>query len=61
MWGKNDPYFTVDRVENGFKKDLKNIELSYFDGGHFLLEEYAAEVAEHIRNFFDKQKIKKIK
>ena len=58
VWGKNDPIFTVDGVENGYKKDLKNIEVKYFDGGHFALEEYANEIAAHIRNFFDKQKIK---
>lgn len=58
VWGKNDPFFTVQGVEEGYKKDLKNIEVNYFDGGHFVLEEYSTEIAENIRNFFKKQKIK---
>lgn len=58
VWGKNDPFFTVDGVENGFKKDLKNIEIHYYDGGHFALEEYAPEIAAAIRKFLGKQKIK---
>lgn len=58
VWGKNDPFFIVDGVENGFKKDLKNIEVNYFDGGHFALEEYTDEIASDIRGFLLKQKIK---
>lgn len=58
VWGKNDPIFIADGVENGYKKDLKNIEINYFDGGHFLLEEYAAEAAAKILKFLEKQKIK---
>ena len=54
VWGKNDPFFTVDGVENGFKKDLKNIEINYFDGGHFALEEYTDEIASKIQNFLSK-------
>lgn len=58
VWGKNDPFFTVDGVENGFKKDLKNIEIHYLDGGHFALEEYPHEIAGYISNFLKLQKIK---
>jgi pimeloyl-ACP methyl ester carboxylesterase len=58
VWGKNDPFFTVNGVENGFKKDLKNIEVHYFDGGHFALEEYSIEIAGYILSFLKKQKIK---
>lgn len=54
VWGKNDPFFTVDGVENGFKKDLKNIEIHYYDGGHFALEEYAPEIAAAIHGFLAK-------
>ena len=54
VWGKNDPIFTVDGVENGYKKDLKNIEVNYFDGGHFALEEYADEIAAKIQSFLRK-------
>lgn len=58
VWGKNDPFFTVDGVKNGFKKDLKNIEVHYLDGGHFALEEYPNEIAVYITNFLKQQKIK---
>ena len=54
VWGKNDPFFTVKGVEDGFKKDLKNIEINYFDGGHFALEEYNDEIAAKIKNFLGK-------
>ena len=54
VWGKNDPFFKVDGVENGFKKDLKTIEVDYFDGGHFALEEYSQEIAVKISNFLKK-------
>ena len=54
VWGKNDPFFTVDGVENGFKKDLKNVEINYFDGGHFALEEYTDEIAAKIQVFLTK-------
>ena len=54
VWGKNDPFFTVDGVENGFKKDLRNIEVNYFDGGHFVLEEYGNEIAAKISDFMKK-------
>ena len=54
VWGKNDPGFTVDGVENGYKKDLKNIEINYFDGGHFALEEYANEIARKIQSFLER-------
>lgn len=54
VWGKNDPNFTVNGVENGYKKDLKNIEVHYFDGGHFALEEYTDEIAAKIQSFLSR-------
>ena len=54
VWGKNDPAFTVNGVENGYKKDLKNIEINYFDSGHFALEEYTNEIAAKIQSFLTK-------
>jgi pimeloyl-ACP methyl ester carboxylesterase len=55
VWGKNDPFFTVRGVEEGYKKDLKNIEIHYYDGGHFALEEYGPEIAQAIRDFLRKK------
>jgi pimeloyl-ACP methyl ester carboxylesterase len=57
VWGKNDPYFTVNGVEEGYKKDLKNIEVHYFETGHFALEEDGAAIAARIREFFVKQQL----
>lgn len=58
VWGKNDPFFSVKGVEEGYKKDLKNIEIHYFETGHFALEEESEAIASSIREFFAKQKIK---
>lgn len=55
VWGKNDPFFLVSGVENGYKNDLKNIEVHYFDGGHFVLEEFGGEIAPIIRDFLQKR------
>jgi pimeloyl-ACP methyl ester carboxylesterase len=52
LWGKNDRYFN----QNGAKvysKDLQNIEMHFFEGGHFMLEEYAKETTELITNFIN--------
>lgn len=57
VWGKNDPFFTVKNID-GFRRDLKTVEVHLLDGGHFALEEYQGEVAEKISNFFAAQKIK---
>ncbi len=57
VWGKNDPFFTVKNID-GFRRDLKNVEVHLFDGGHFALEEYTGDIAEKISNFFVAQKIK---
>lgn len=38
VWGKGDPFFTVAGAE-AFRRDLKQVEVHYFDAGHFALEE----------------------
>ncbi len=50
VWGANDPFFTVAGA-NAYKRDVPDAELHVFDGGHFLLEEYSAEVAALITDF----------
>jgi pimeloyl-ACP methyl ester carboxylesterase len=49
-WGKNDPFFTVEGAK-AFQRDLPNAELHLLDGGHFALEEYGREIANHITRF----------
>ena len=52
VWGQNDPFFTVAGVK-AFQRDLPKAELHLLDGGHFALEEYSQEVAEHITRFLN--------
>jgi pimeloyl-ACP methyl ester carboxylesterase len=50
LWGKNDPFFTVDGAK-AYKKDLPNAELHLIDTGHFALEDCSAFIAERMRKF----------
>lgn len=50
VWGKNDPFFTVEGAK-AYKKDLPNAELHLIDTGHFALEDSSAFIAERIRKF----------
>jgi len=55
VWGKGDPLFTVAGAE-AYKKDLKNLEVRYYDGSHFVLEEQAADIAMQIKRVFARKK-----
>ncbi|WP_299223641.1 alpha/beta hydrolase [uncultured Aquimarina sp.] len=50
VWGTNDKFFSKPGGE-AYTKDLKDVELHFFDGGHFMLEEYSSEVAQLIKKF----------
>lgn len=51
IWGKNDPVFIPAGAE-AYKRDLSDAKLVWLNGGHFALEEHAAEIATHIiQNF----------
>lgn len=50
VWGKNDPFFTVEGAK-AYKKDVPNAELHLIDTGHFALEDSSAFIAERIRKF----------
>jgi pimeloyl-ACP methyl ester carboxylesterase len=50
MWGTGDFVFGVPGAD-AYKKDLKTIELYFFNTGHFALETHAREIAQHIRRF----------
>jgi pimeloyl-ACP methyl ester carboxylesterase len=50
LWGKNDPFFTIDGAR-AYKKDLPNAELHLIDTGHFALEDSSAFIAERMRKF----------
>jgi pimeloyl-ACP methyl ester carboxylesterase len=51
VWGRNDPVFSAAAPEI-IKQALPAAELRYFDGGHFVLDEYADEIAEAIIETF---------
>lgn len=53
VWGKGDFAFTVAGAE-AYKKDLKHIDVRLYDGGHFVLEEHAADIAAQIKRTFAK-------
>jgi pimeloyl-ACP methyl ester carboxylesterase len=50
-WGKGDPFFIGAGAE-AFRRDLLNLEIHYFDTGHFALEEDVAPIASLIKSYF---------
>lgn len=50
VWGQGDPIFGPAGAR-AFDRDARNAEIHLLDGGHFLLETAADEVAELIKNF----------
>ncbi|MBS0245323.1 MAG: alpha/beta hydrolase [Proteobacteria bacterium] len=50
LWGKNDPFFLPAGAE-GFKRDLPQAKVSFFDTGHFALETHAKEIGAAMRDF----------
>ncbi|SDO08568.1 alpha/beta hydrolase [Phyllobacterium sp. OV277] len=52
-WGKHDPFFALAGAK-AFAEQLPKAELHIFDGGHFLLEDHAEEVAALMREFLER-------
>jgi len=50
VWGKNDPFFLPSGAE-AFKRDNPQVEVQFFDTGHFALETHRDDIAAAIRNF----------
>ncbi len=50
VWGKNDPFFTVEGAK-AYQRDLPKAELHLIDTGHFALEDSSGFIAERIREF----------
>ncbi|MGB3334135.1 MAG: alpha/beta hydrolase [Mycobacterium sp.] len=50
VWGQGDPIFGPAGAR-AFGRDARNAEIHLLDGGHFLLETAAGEVAELIKDF----------
>jgi pimeloyl-ACP methyl ester carboxylesterase len=52
LWGKNDPFFTVEGAK-AYQRDLPKAELNLLDTGHFALEEEGDFIAERIKAFLN--------
>ena len=52
VWGRGDPIFLVPGVE-AFRRDLKHLEIRYFDTSHFALEEESGPIAAAMLKFLD--------
>ncbi len=50
VWGENDKFFGKAGAE-AYRNDLKNPNIYLFNSGHFMLEEYALEVVDLIKDF----------
>ncbi|GAA3765672.1 alpha/beta fold hydrolase [Terriglobus aquaticus] len=51
VWGKNDPFFTVEGAQ-AYLRDIPKAELHLIDTGHFALEDSSEFIAEQIVKFF---------
>lgn len=60
LWGKNDPFFTVEGAQ-AYQRDLPKAELHLIDTGHFALEESGDFIAEHIRTFLTQSRPQSLK
>ncbi|HTE44473.1 MAG TPA: alpha/beta hydrolase [Gemmatimonadaceae bacterium] len=54
VWGVNDPLFVRAGAE-AYLRDLPDAEVHFLDGGHFALEEYAPEIANHVVRVFGRR------
>jgi pimeloyl-ACP methyl ester carboxylesterase len=50
LWGKNDPFFTVEGAK-AYQRDIQKAELHLIDTGHFALENFSGFIAERMRKF----------
>jgi len=51
VWGKGDIFFTPEGA-TAYLRDLPRAELHFLDGGHFVLEDHAAEVGALMTRFY---------
>jgi pimeloyl-ACP methyl ester carboxylesterase len=51
VWGKNDPFFTVEGAQ-AYLRDIPKAELHLIDTGHFALEDSCDFIAKRINEYF---------
>ena len=56
VWGKNDPFFTVEGAK-AYQKDIPTAQLHLIDTGHFALEDSSAFIAERMREFLSQSAV----
>ena len=56
LWGKNDPFFTVEGAK-AYQKDIPKAELHLIDTGHFALEDVSSFIAERMRKFLGQRAV----
>jgi len=60
VWGRNDPLFMPAAAEF-VKQVVPAAELRYFDGGHFVFDEYAEVIGEAIIETFSRSRTESMK
>ncbi len=58
VWGKYDPSFAIGGAP-AYKRDVPAAEIHILDAGHFALDEKADEIAQLMRGFLGKQKLRR--
>jgi pimeloyl-ACP methyl ester carboxylesterase len=56
LWGKNDPFFTVEGAK-AYQRDIPKAELHLINTGHFALEDFSGFIAERMRKFLGQSAI----
>ncbi len=54
IWGANDPYYPAAGAE-AFRADVRDLEIHYYDAGHFAIETHLYEIAAHITTFLGRR------
>jgi pimeloyl-ACP methyl ester carboxylesterase len=54
VWGRGD-YIFGPVAASAYKRDLPQAKLVFYNGGHFVLEEYAPEVSQEIIAMFSRE------
>ena len=57
LWGKNDPFFTVEGAK-AYQRDIPTAELHLIDTGHFALEDFSGFIAERMRKFLGQSAVR---
>ncbi len=53
LWGRNDAIFSKEGAL-AYHRDLMDVELHLLDTGHFALDDYCDEIAQHVTAFVDR-------